>query len=111
VHSAAKVLFVIMSDEKMDLALTLAARSLDARRYEDLKVVFFGPSQERLLRLPEPSRQAFEALRSAGAVDSACVNYAKARGIEEELSKVVKLMPAGERIAHYVNSGYVPMVF
>jgi len=112
VHSAAKVLFVIMSgDEKMDLALTLAARSLDARRYEDLKVVFFGPSQERLLRLPEPSRQAFEALRSAGAVDSACVNYAKARGLEEELSKVVKLMPAGERIAHYVNSGYVPMVF
>jgi len=52
-----KVLFVIMSgDEKMDLALTLAARSLDARRYEDLRVVFFGPSQERLLRLPEPSR-------------------------------------------------------
>jgi len=39
------------------------------------------------------------------------VNYAKARGLEEEPSKVVKLMPAGERIAHYVNSGYVPMVF
>jgi hypothetical protein len=35
----------------MDLALTLAARSLDARRYEDLKIVFFSPSQERLLRL------------------------------------------------------------
>jgi len=41
-------------DEKMGLALTLAARSLDARRYEDLKIVF--SSQERLLRLPEPSR-------------------------------------------------------
>jgi Uncharacterized protein conserved in archaea len=52
-----KALFVIMSgDEKMDLALTLAARSLDARRYEDLKVVFFGPSQERLLRLRPPGR-------------------------------------------------------
>ncbi|WP_052886072.1 DsrE family protein [Thermoproteus uzoniensis] len=107
-----KVLFVIMSgDEKMDLALTLAARSVDAKRYEDLKIVFFGPSQERLLRLPEPAKQMFEALRSAGAVDSACVNYAKAKGIEEELSKIVKLLPAGERIAYYLNSGYVPMVF
>ncbi|MEZ0247992.1 MAG: hypothetical protein ABWJ97_01850 [Thermoproteus sp.] len=107
-----KVLFVIMSgDEKMDLALTLAARSLDAKRYEDLKIVFFGPSQERLLALSGPSKQAFDALNAAGVVDSACINYAKNKGIDQKLSAIVKLMPAGERIAYYINSGYVPMVF
>jgi hypothetical protein len=36
------------------------------------------------------------------------VNYAKARGLEEEPSKVVKLMPADERIAHYVKLGVRP---
>lgn len=34
----AKVLFVIMSaDEKMDLALTMASKSVEGKRFEDLK--------------------------------------------------------------------------
>ncbi len=102
---------IMSGDEKMDLALTLAARSLEAKRYEDLKIVFFGPSQDRLVALSGQSKQMFDALNSAGAVDSACINYAKMRGIEDKLSKLVRLMPAGERIAYYINSGYIPMVF
>ncbi|CCC81065.1 hypothetical protein [Thermoproteus tenax] len=108
----AKVLFVIMSgDERADLALTLASRSVEARRYEDLKIVFFGPSQERLLKLQGQVKEFFDKLNATGAIDSACVNYAKAKGIDGELSKLVKLLPAGERIALYVNAGYIPLVF
>jgi len=47
-----KVVFLIMSgDQKMDLALRMAAASVANRRFEDLKIIFFGPSQERLLNL------------------------------------------------------------
>jgi hypothetical protein len=108
-----KVVFLIMSgDAKMDLALLMASRSLEAKRYEDLRVILFGPSQERLMRLEGMAKDAFEKLLSAGAVDSACIAYAKASGIEDGLVKMgVRLMPAGERVAHYLNNGYHILTF
>ncbi|WP_243670998.1 hypothetical protein [Vulcanisaeta sp. JCM 16161] len=59
----AKVVFLIMSDDvKMDLALTMAANTVDTNRYEDFKVIFWGPAQERLLRLEGPAKDNFEKL-------------------------------------------------
>ncbi|WP_243674848.1 hypothetical protein [Vulcanisaeta distributa] len=59
----AKVVFLIMSDDvKMDLALTMAANTVGTNRYEDFKVIFWGPAQERLLRLEGPARDNFEKL-------------------------------------------------
>ena len=46
------------------------------------------------------------------AVDSACVFIAEKNGIKDRLlSFGVELMPAGERIAHYVNAGYQVITF
>lgn len=103
----AKVLFVIMSaDEKMDLALTMASKSVEGKRFEDLKIIFWGPSEGRLLRLSGSAREFYDKLASSGAIDSACVFHAENKGIKDGLSKLIRLMPAGERIAHYINSGY-----
>lgn len=108
-----KVVFLIMSgDSRMDLALRMAAASVINKRFEDLKVIFFGPSQERLLSLSGQAREDFETLIRHGAVDSACINYAKGKGIDSELLKIrVDLKPAGERVAYYLNNGYQVLVF
>ncbi len=108
-----KVLFLIMSgDQKMDLALRMAAASVANKRFDDLKVVFFGPSQERLLNLEGQAKEDFEALLKNGSIDSACINYAKGKGIDSSLLKLkLDLKPAGERVAYYVNNGYQVLTF
>ena len=108
-----KVLFVIISnDVKMDLALTMAANSVGTNRFEDIKVIFWGPAQERLLKLEGAARDNFEKLLRAGAVDSGCVNYARGRNIEGSLVQIgLRLAPAGERIAYYMNNGYQVLIF
>jgi len=84
----AKVVFlVISSDVKFDLAMTMAANTVGTNRYEDFKVIFWGPSQERLLRLEGPVKDYFEKLLKAGAIDSACINYAKNKNIESGVNQ------------------------
>jgi hypothetical protein len=109
----AKVVFLIISsDVKFDLAMTMAANTVGTNRYEDFKVIFWGPSQERLLRLEGPVKDYFEKLLRAGAIDSACINYAKNKNIESELTKLnIKLHPTGDRVAYYINNGYQVLVF
>jgi len=43
---------------------------------------------------------------------SACINYAKGRGIDSSLLKIkVDLKPAGERVSYYINNGYQVLTF
>jgi hypothetical protein len=45
-------------------------------------------------------------------VDSACVGVAQAMNIKPQLENMgVSLMPAGERVAYYVNQGYEVITF
>ncbi|PSN84094.1 hypothetical protein B9Q01_02400 [Candidatus Marsarchaeota G1 archaeon OSP_D] len=112
----AKVLFLIISGkeapQKAELGIIVAARSVLAKRYEDLKVIFFGPSQEYITKLSGQAKEHFEILLKNRAIDSACVNIAQNMGIKPELEALgVELLPAGERIAHYVNQGYQVITF
>jgi len=64
------------------------------------------------LRLEGPVKDYFEKLLRAGAIDSACINYARNKNIESELTKLnIKLLPTGDRIAYYINNGYQVLVF
>jgi len=109
----AKVVVLIMSaDEKFDMAIRLAAGAVRAKRYEDLKVIFFGPSQKRLTKLEGDTRDLFQELLKSGAVDSACIGIAERDNIKLDLSNLgLRLAPAGERISHYVNQGYQVISF
>lgn len=112
----AKVLFLIASGEeardKANAGIIMAARSVEAKRYEDLKVLFFGPSEDYLTKLTGPALDHFKKLNDAGAVDSACVAIARNGGIEQKLTDLgVKLLPAGERVSFYVNGGYQVITF
>lgn len=112
----AKALFLIMSGKeasaKADLGIISAARSLSAKRYDDLKVLFFGPSEEYITRLEGAVKEHFDILARNRAIDSACIAVAERAGIKQSLEQMgVSLLPAGERIAYYVNQGYEVISF
>jgi hypothetical protein len=112
----AKTLFLIVSGNdspaKAELGIVAAARSVRAKRYDDLKVIFFGPSQEYVTKLTGAAKEHFEELAKAKAVDSACVAVAERMNIKPQLEALgLTLLPAGERIAHYVNQGYEVITF
>jgi len=44
-----KVLFLIMSDDtKFDLGIRISYNSFKNKRYDEMRVLFFGPSQKKI---------------------------------------------------------------
>lgn len=109
----AKVLFLIMSgDEKFDWAIRMAYNTMKAKRFEDIKVIFFGPSQRRLTQLDGELKNMFQELLRNKAVDSACINAAEAMNIRPQLENLgVSLLPSGERVSYYIDQGYEVITF
>jgi hypothetical protein len=109
----ARVLTLIMSgDERADLGVRFAYRSVEDKRFEDLKVIFFGPSQKRILSYEGEMRRMIEELRRRGAIDAACINVAKSLGIEKSLEDLgLNLVPVGNRIAYFLEKGYQVISF
>ncbi len=103
-----KVLFLIMSgDEKFDLGMRMVYNSVKNKRYEDVKVIYFGPSQKRLTQLDGELKNMFQELLQNKIVDSACIGVAQTMNIKPHLESLgVSLLPAGERVSYYVNNGY-----
>ncbi len=109
----AKILLIVVSgDDKADLAIRFAYNSLLNERFEDIKIVFFGPSQKRILTYEGELKNMLNELRKRGVVDSACVNVAKSLGIDKSLEEQgLNLAPAGARISYFLDKGYVPITF
>ncbi|MGC9191769.1 MAG: hypothetical protein ACP5GT_03830, partial [Conexivisphaera sp.] len=79
---------------------------------EDLKVIFFGPSEEYLADLSGQDAENLRFLVESGAVDSACISVAEKMGVKESLEKLgLRLYPAGEALSKYVNAGYQVVSF
>mgnify|MGYP001626149010 CR=1 FL=1 len=111
-----KVLFFIITGkenpERFSLALTIATRSAMNKRYDDLKVIFYGPGEEYLTSISGQDLENFNYLLKNGHVDSACVNYASSKNIKEQLTRLgLNLQPTGERLANFVNQGYEVISF
>ena len=108
-----KVLLIIVSgDEKADLGLRFAYNSVESGRFEDLKIVLFGPSQRRVLSYEGEMKKIFDELRRRGVIDAACVNVARSLGIETHLRDLgLNLEPIGNRIAYFLEKGYQAITF
>ncbi len=111
-----RVLFLIMSGEesaaKVNGGITMALRSLEAKRYEDLKILLFGPSESYITKISGEVLENFKKLISLGAVDSACVYMAEKSNVESKISELgINLLPAGERLAYFINNGYEVITF
>ncbi|MEM0373204.1 MAG: hypothetical protein QXV69_08385 [Sulfolobaceae archaeon] len=108
-----KVVFLIMSsDEKFDLALRMAYNSYKNKRFDDIKIIFFGPSQKKLIELTGDQKSMLEELIKEKIVDSACIGVAEAMKIKPNLERIgINLFPAGERVSLYIKQGYQILTF
>jgi hypothetical protein len=112
----AKVVYLIMSGSdspaRAELGILSATRTLKAKRYDDLKVLFFGPSEEYITKLEGELAEDLKYLIDSKTVDSACIMIANSKGIDVTLKTMgVQLSPFGERLAHFVNNGYQVITF
>ena len=112
----AKVLFLLVTGkeapERAKLAVMTASRQVKGGRYEDAKVLLYGPSEEYVTTLQGEEKEAFNEMVKTGLVDSACVGVAKMFGIEMRLQEMgVELLRFGERLAFFVNNGYEVITF
>jgi hypothetical protein len=99
-------------DEKFDLAIRMVYNSFKNKRFEDIKVIYFGPSQKRLITLEGEMKNMFQEMLQNKVVDSACIAVAQNMNIKPNLESLgVSLLPAGERVSHYVNNGYEVITF
>lgn len=111
-----KALFYIIAGEndmgKAIMGLNVARRSHEFKRFEDVKVILQGPS-ERLVFDEKPEiKSVVDYLITNKIIDSACSNFAKNSSIVEPIvNRGVELKPSGERLAAFVNDGYVPISF
>lgn len=111
-----KTVFYIIAGEndsrRAIMGLNVAKRAVEFKRFADVKVILQGPS-EKLIVSEEPEvREILDYLITNKAIDSACTFFAKNLQLEEPIQKRgVELKPSGERLAAFVNDGYVPIVF
>lgn len=108
-----KVLFLITSgDDKFELGFRMSYNSYKYKRFEDVKVIFFGPSQKRLIELTDEFKMMFEEMLKEKVIDSACIGVAERMNLKPQLERLgLNLVPVGERVAYYVNQGYEVITF
>ncbi len=111
-----KVLFLLVSGsdspEKAILGIITADHQFSSHRYEDVKVLLYGPSEKYVIQLDGMAKDSFDHLMKAGAIDSACIGVAKNYNISEQLTNMgLQLHPFGERLAKFVNDDYEIITF
>ncbi len=111
-----KALFYIVAGEnergRAIMGLHVARRAHEFKRFADVKVIIQGPSERLIVDEDSEVKELVSYLIKNKVVDSACSVIAKRLDIEEPiLKRGVELKPSGERLASYVNEGYVPLIF
>lgn len=111
-----KVLYLVMSGEeaptRFDTAIYSAMKLNEEKRFESLKVLFFGDSEILLAKATGQRAEYLKKLIEEGVVDSACVGVAKSRDIAVEIQqKGVSLENYRDRISYYISEGYMVISF
>ncbi|MGP6219924.1 hypothetical protein [Caldiplasma sukawensis] len=110
-----KMLFIISSGEeakeKALAGLTMAVRTAEAGR-ADVRILFFGPSEEMIAKGDETVNSLLKRATEINIYKTACTFIASNKKIEKELTdKKVLLEPAGQVVAKAISEGYVPLTF
>lgn len=107
-----KLLFVIATgDREKALSGLMYARNAMKRGWlEDVKVVFFGPSE----RLTVEDEQVSSVVKDVAVLGEsfACKAISDREGVSEELERLgVRVEYVGSIISDLIKDGYVPMVW
>ena len=108
-----KVLVIISSSdaEKARTGMMYAVNSMAQEWLSDVKLIFFGPAQELLLKDRDLQERVALFERVAGKA-VACRYIADRDGTAEGTRAIgVDVEPVGTLISGYIKQGYVPMVW
>lgn len=115
--SKAKALIIIMSGAenpaRVRLGLNMAWRTKSGGAFEDVKVVFFGPSEDFIAKTEDKDiLEAYGKVLENVAGVQACVYIADMEGISPLLAeKKMELVPVGVTIPQLMAEGYQPLIF
>ncbi|MBO8172103.1 MAG: hypothetical protein H0Z33_09435 [Bacillaceae bacterium] len=107
-----KVLIIISTAEK-EKALTGILYGVNAMKngwLDDVKIMFFGPSEKLLAEDPDFQEQAAKIKEYQTPV--ACKFISDNQGISENLASLgIEVEYVGKMVSDYIGEGYTPMVF
>jgi hypothetical protein len=111
-----KVLFLIVSgkgcEEKVNYAIISAARMVKGKRFDEFKILLYGPAEDYIVHLEGEVAESFSFLVKEHVIDSACSAIAQKKGIDGTLSNLgVSLAPFGERLSYFISQGYSVITF
>ena len=82
------------------------------KRFESLKILFFGESERLLVSATGDRAKNLKKLIDEGVIDSACVGIAKSRNIAVEIQeKGISLENYRDRIDYFLSQGYSVISF
>lgn len=109
---SSKLLVIIASGDKAKAltGLMYAHNAIKRGWMDEVKVVYFGPSEQLL---EQDAEVADAAIEIAGLSESfACKSISDRDGISEKIDEMgVKVEYVGDIISDYIKQGYVPMVW
>ncbi len=107
-------LLVIISTSEVEKARTGLLYTINAKRNEwinDIKLIFFGPSEKLLLEDEIIQQYAEEFILMEEKV-VACKFIATQEKTDEKLTALgIEVEYVGEMISNYIKDGYIPMVW
>jgi hypothetical protein len=111
-----KYLIIIMSglDQKgkMIVGLNFAKNVSRKKLAEDVKLVFFGPSEEALAKHDPDVDSLIKMLTDLNVIQIACNGYAAAKNVTEDIAKIgMKLEDVSDTITRFADQGYRIITF
>ena len=109
---SSKLLVIVATGdrEKAQTALMYAGNAIKRGWLDDVKVVYFGPSERLVVEDPIISDQAREIAEAGGSI---AYKYISDRdGVSEEIEKLgVQVEYVGTIVSDLIKDGYTPMVW
>ncbi len=111
-----KALVIISSGaEAREKALTGIMYAVNAVKYkwlDDVRIIFFGPSEKLILSDDDEIRGNMEVIQKAGIIPIACAAIARDEGIEPKLLEMgIKVEYVGSIISSFIKEGYAVLTF
>ncbi len=111
-----KILVIITSGkneiEKAMAGMSFAFNAKVKGYLDDIRIMFFGPSEDLVVSDNQEVKEMVKKLREAGVFMVACKNISDRIQVTEKiLSLGINVEYVGKIIADYVKQGYVPITF
>ncbi|MBT4319467.1 hypothetical protein HN807_12465 [Candidatus Bathyarchaeota archaeon] len=105
------LVFIATGDKAKALTGLMYAKNAIMRKWiDDVKVVYFGPSENLMYSDPDVASAAIEIADMGETF--ACKAISDREGISEKINEMgVKVEYVGTVISDYIKDGYVPMVW